>query len=78
MKLLKITRSSLHDAYILNISKDNGTTWERYDMYVYGGVPTAYSWAYDEDSVKADILSDIAKLVNDGYMFSTADIEDVD
>lgn len=42
MKLLKITRSSLHDAYVINISEDNGATWEVYDRYVYGGVPTDY------------------------------------
>lgn len=77
MKLLKITRSSLHESYVLSISPDNGNTWEIYDMYAYGGVPTAYSYDFDKDFVNADILSDIAKLVNDGYIFSTAVVEDV-
>ena len=79
MRLMKITRSHLHEAYVLSISYDDGDTWEIYDMYVYGGVPTDVSWEYNEDSVSADILFDIAKLVNDGnFMFATKNIEDVD
>ena len=79
MRLMKITRSHLHEAYILSISQDGGTTWEIYDMYPYGGVPTADSWEYNEDSVSADILFAIAKLVNDdNFIFATKDIEDVD
>ena len=78
VKLMKITRSEVNAAYIINISKNGGETWEQYDMYTYGGVPTAYSWDYDEDSVKSEILSDIASLVNEGYMFATTRIEKVD
>lgn len=76
---MKITRSHLHEAYVLSISQDDGATWEIYDMYPYGGVPTEHSWEYDEDSVSADILEAIARLINDdSFMFATKDIEDVD
>ena len=78
VKLLKITRSEVNAAYVINVSKNGGETWERYDMYPYGGVPTAYSWDYDEDSVTSEILSDIASLVNEGYMFATTRIEKVE
>lgn len=68
MRLMKITRSHLHEAYILSISLDDGNTWEIYDMY-----------PYNEDLISADILFAIAKLVNDdNYIFATKDIEDVD
>lgn len=79
MRLMKITRSHKHEAYILSISQDDGDTWKIYDMYPYGGVSTEHNWEYDEDSVSADILFDIARLVNDdNFMFATKDIEDVD
>ena len=79
MRLMKITRSHLHEAYVLSISYDDGNTWEIYDMYQYGGVPTEHSWEYDEDSVSADILFVIARLVNDdNFIFATKDVEDVD
>lgn len=79
MRLMKITHSHVHEAYILSISQDDGNTWEIYDMYPYGGVPTVDSWEYNEDSVSIDILEAIAHLVNDeNYMFATKYIEDVD
>ena len=79
MRLMKITRSRLHEAYVLSVSLGDGNTWEIYDMYPYGGVPTADSWEYNEDSVSADILFAIAKLVNDdNFIFAAKYIEDVD
>ena len=79
MRLMKITRSHVHEAYILSVSYDDGNTWEIYDMYQYGGVPTEHSWEYDEAYVNADILEAIARLVNDdNFMFATKYIEDVD
>lgn len=79
MRWMKITRSHLHEAYVLSISLDDGNTWEIYDMYPYGGVPTEHNREYDEDSVSADILFVIARLVNDdNFIFATKDIEDVD
>lgn len=79
MRLMKITRSHLHEAYVLSVSEDGGNTWEIYDLYPYGGVPTEHSREYDEDSVSTDILFAIARLVNDdNFIFATKDIEDVD
>lgn len=78
-KQIKITYSNVNEAYrVWTRDTELGEDWKIFDSYSPAIVPSGNSYTVDDDSVKAEILPDIMRLVIGGYRFIDSVIEQED
>lgn len=78
-KQIKITYSTVNEAYrIWTRDTELSEDWKMFESYSPAIVPSADSYTVDDDSVKAEILPDIMRLVIEGYCFVDSVIEQED
>ena len=75
-KQIKITYSNVNEAYrVWTRDTESGEDWKIFESYSPAIVPSGDSYTVDDDSVKAEILPDLMRLVIEGYCFVDAVIE---
>ena len=78
-KQIKITYSNVNEAYrVWTRDTESGEDWNLFESYSPAIVSSGDSYKVDDDSVKAEILPDIMRLVIEGYCFVDAVIEQED